>query len=536
MRRSASSSSSTYPQPLFLLLLLLLLFRRNPVPTGRIVCDAFSMQRTSSPSLISNFQRQPPPSSLLLSSVCMRMTKHSTTNTNDRETFLEELDPWIENPTITLPKLIVFDLDNTIWTPELYQIRKQQYPKPHQDIHLFPSVPHILQWLNNNKHSPSNNNTVQLAIASRTSKIKWAQQLLKDFQIQHFFQHIEIYTGSKKQHFQKLHESTRVPFHEMLFFDDDARMNLPEISRLGVLCCHTPRGITGKHFVGALRKYAELRNMSAGKANELLPTTHPWMGYILHSPTLGCTEDDDDDDASTQVTRTGSVKFYSTGKKFGFLVADGQEYFVHESKLPYGTTLRKGDQVRFQATQDSKGRLSATVLSASPGDDSTSAQSSVHIITMKCFTMSQPFAALLLNGVKTVESRNSNMFQSLKPGTKLLLHVGKKDWHDTDSFREILGRDGMKVERIDQLSRLPKGFSKGEIAGIITVGKTWDATGEKSSVDLQRKVLAPPDGIGRYCTEVRDFRWLKRPFKIRGQPGIYDIDIPSSMVSDATQS
>jgi hypothetical protein len=39
------------------------------------------------------------------------------------------------------PKLIVFDLDNTIWTPELYQIRRYtSSPRAHLDVQLLPGA------------------------------------------------------------------------------------------------------------------------------------------------------------------------------------------------------------------------------------------------------------------------------------------------------------------------------------------------------------------------------------------------------------
>ncbi len=37
-----------------------------------------------------------------------------------------------------LPKLVVLDLDNTCWTPELYEL--DGMPKPDQDIELFPAT------------------------------------------------------------------------------------------------------------------------------------------------------------------------------------------------------------------------------------------------------------------------------------------------------------------------------------------------------------------------------------------------------------
>jgi hypothetical protein len=62
------------------------------------------------------------------------------------------------------------------------------------------------------------------------------------------------------------------------------------------------------------------------------------------------------------------------------------------------------------------------------------------------------------------------------------------------------------------VSRLLRGFRKGSIAGIITVGKTWKTTNaERQQATLQRQVQAPFEGIGRFCTEITAAQWLKRP-------------------------
>lgn len=359
-----------------------------------------------------------------------------------------------------------------------------------------------------------------LALASRTSKTQWAQQLLIDFELekgqslQSLFAHTEIRPGSKKAHFANLREATGLAYSEMLFYDDDARMNLGDISQLGVLCCHTPRGLTAEHFTKSLQKYSHLK---VGH-----DASH-WMGYVLNNENLGIEEVN----APVGEVLTGRVKFYSVQKRFGFVLdeASGQEFFFHESKVPTGMEVKSGDRVTFQSTADSQGRPLAVILS---GDGSSNAET-VEAVTMPCFTMSQPFAALLLNGVKTVESRNNPMFEGVKPGTQVLLHCGRRDWHDLESYREILSAKGMSEDVITRQGHLPKGFRKGNIVGVVTVGRTWKATdAERKSTDLQQRVLAPFEGVGSFCTEITEPRWLTKSEKARGSPGIYQAEIPKS--------
>jgi hypothetical protein len=129
--------------------------------------------------------------------------------------------------------------------------------------------------------------------------------------------------------------------------------------------------------------------------------------------------------------------------------------------------------------------------------------------------------------IKTVESRNNAMFQDVPAGTRVLLHCGRKDWPDQESYLGILNEAGYSTSDIEKVARLPEGFSKGSILGVLTVGKTWKATDqERMGGDLQRRVLAPYEGLGKVCTEIVEAQWLKRPIRTRGNPGVYKADIP----------
>jgi magnesium-dependent phosphatase 1 len=420
-----------------------------------------------------------------------------------------------------VPKVIIFDLDNTLWTPELYQIRQRTPPVASRDIRLFPASREVLQFLNDIEPSHPLYG-VELAIASRTSKGAWAEQLLNEFSIgtsplRSFFRYIEIRTGSKKKHLADIRAASGVPYSSMLFFDDDARMNLGETSQLGVLSCHTPRGLTTEHFVKALHKLSEL------KANH---DDQHWMGYILDANNLHIQESTIQDGTKC----SGRVKFYSPAKRFGFVVdeATGAEYFVHESKVPSGIQLQTGDRVDFEANTEGQGRPSATILrgasNTAPKDE---------MVAMPCFTMSQPFAALLLNGIKTVESRNNPMFQDVKPGTRILLHCGRKDWHDLKSFKTILQEKGMSSNEIQKASNLRPRYDRGCVIGVVTIGKTWMANeNELNSNDLQKKVLAPASGIGKFCTEIVEAQWLSEPIRMQGNPGVFTVEIPKRAVSE----
>ncbi|CAB9518152.1 Inherit from virNOG: Magnesium-dependent phosphatase [Seminavis robusta] len=195
--------------------------------------------------------------------------------------------PWKKKripPDQVLPELIVLDLDNCLWTPELYQLNPKKIPQARRDIQLFPEVPLIFQSIlelqQQNTDDPQPPST-QWAIASRAQNEEWALQLLKDFSISEDLSisdvvpppNIQIQGGTKKRHFQSLRQSTGVPYHRMMFFDDWV-VNLQEVSQLGVLGCHCPHGMTLDIFRHGLNEYHDLKKNQADGDNV-------WMGYII---------------------------------------------------------------------------------------------------------------------------------------------------------------------------------------------------------------------------------------------------------------
>ena len=52
----------------------------------------------------------------------------------------------------------------------------------------------------------------------------------------------------------------------------------------------------------------------------------------------------------------GKVKFFNENKGFGFIAGeDGKDYFVHQSGLKAGVTVRENDAVEFAEVQGDKG-------------------------------------------------------------------------------------------------------------------------------------------------------------------------------------
>jgi len=51
----------------------------------------------------------------------------------------------------------------------------------------------------------------------------------------------------------------------------------------------------------------------------------------------------------------GVVKWFNSKKGYGFIEAQGQDYFCHISEVAGDTRLEKGDQVIFESAQTRKG-------------------------------------------------------------------------------------------------------------------------------------------------------------------------------------
>ncbi|KAL6211419.1 hypothetical protein ACLB2K_016645 [Fragaria x ananassa] len=148
-----------------------------------------------------------------------------------------------------LPRLVVFDLDYTLW-PFYCECRsKREMPS------LYPHARGILYALKEKG--------IDLAIASRSPTADIAKTFLDKLSIKSMFVAQEIISSwtHKTDHFQKIHSRTDVPFNSMRFFDDENR-NIQAVSKMGVTSMLVNKGVT----VGALRqgltKYSENVNIS----------------------------------------------------------------------------------------------------------------------------------------------------------------------------------------------------------------------------------------------------------------------------------
>lgn len=191
-------------------------------------------------------------------------------------------------------QLVVFDLDYTIWQPEMYQIdgppkligvdefqgkqkRKSQIPPRYiplgartiyenkivtdrrgTPITVFNGASHALSEINRMKKEFP----LQVGISSRTDEPSWAYQIMKwlvasdGTPLSKCFDNnlIEISYSDKTQQFESLNRKTGIAFDQMVFFDNE-RWNIQSVSKLGVKCYHTPDGMTKEAWNQALEDF-----------------------------------------------------------------------------------------------------------------------------------------------------------------------------------------------------------------------------------------------------------------------------------------
>ncbi|KAJ3112062.1 hypothetical protein HDU96_004987 [Phlyctochytrium bullatum] len=172
-----------------------------------------------------------------------------------------------------LPKVVVFDLDCTLWSPWIdatygppFREDRTNYRRLYDSgggsLRLCNDIAEVLNTLRDKG--------IILAIASRTAAIEWAQQALRQFKIPNseneltpmssFFlpQAIQIFPGDKQTHFKNISEATGAEYLEMLFFDDERR-NISSVSKLGVtaVLVEERTGVTRQSVIDGLRDFNE---------------------------------------------------------------------------------------------------------------------------------------------------------------------------------------------------------------------------------------------------------------------------------------
>ncbi|PPD83859.1 hypothetical protein GOBAR_DD19205 [Gossypium barbadense] len=148
-----------------------------------------------------------------------------------------------------LPRLVVFDLDYTLWPFYCQRLSKRETPS------LYPHAKGILYALQDKR--------INLAIASRSPTADTANTFLDKLSIKSMFVTKEIFFSCKNKtdHFRRIQSRTGIPFNSMLFFDDEDS-NIEAASKMGVTSIYVDNGVNLRALRRGLTQFTENQNAS----------------------------------------------------------------------------------------------------------------------------------------------------------------------------------------------------------------------------------------------------------------------------------
>lgn len=181
------------------------------------------------------------------------------------------------------PKLVAFDLDGTVWTPDMYQLwssggspfsaknpQSELVDRAGQSVRLLGVVGEILHSL---RYDPEWEGTI-VAWCSCTDEPSWANECLHKFYstptssctnsspvaLYTLAHSSQIYkAANKQQHMRALQkEFPHISLQDMLFFDNE-RHNTDSTAKIGVISVHCPHGMTAEAWKQGLSAFAQTK-------------------------------------------------------------------------------------------------------------------------------------------------------------------------------------------------------------------------------------------------------------------------------------
>lgn len=177
-------------------------------------------------------------------------------------------------------------------------------------------------------------------------------------------------------------------------------------------------------------------------------------------------------------------------------------------------------------------------------------------LQVRCLSFRQPYAGLVLDGVKTVESRWRPVLVPMENQT-LGVHIAQRSWEGEEWRAVLSGPLGMDQDRIQALllsgERLGRGVVAGGtpageahlepdppppspdrqcLSGLVDVGKTWQCPASLQGEELQHlERSAVLTGLPqKHLTHLSNPRWLKAPLPGPGGRDLWTVEIPAELL------
>ena len=167
------------------------------------------------------------------------------------------------------PRLVVFDLDTTLWpfwvdthvTPPFRKRDGAIFDRRGKKVVPYPEVQEVMEWLHSEGYL--------MAAASRSTELRGAKQLIALFGWDKYLKFMEIYPGNKTAHFAQIQKQSKIPLSEMLFFDDEKK-NIRDLTQLGVVSILVSNkiGVTMQVVKDGLAEFAKKRRKGHGQAKQ----------------------------------------------------------------------------------------------------------------------------------------------------------------------------------------------------------------------------------------------------------------------------
>ena len=156
----------------------------------------------------------------------------------------------------SLPELVVFDLDETLWPFWCISHVKKPINKctttgivkgsDGKIVSLYEGAHNLIQILHNHG--------LTLGIASKTPVGDFANEVLAALNIKDYFSYAVMKPVRKTYHFEQLSKQSAVDYKDMLFFDDN-HGNIYDSDSLGVTSVLVGDGLTVNHVIDGLVKF-----------------------------------------------------------------------------------------------------------------------------------------------------------------------------------------------------------------------------------------------------------------------------------------